>query len=43
MTGYPRIKDPFLRAKARGKVKRIMDDLDVKPFGYPGLPDYMKE
>lgn len=44
MNGYPSIKDPYLRAKARSKVKKIMDDLGVTPYpGYHVLPDYMKE
>jgi len=43
MTLYPSTDNPILRAKIRSKVKRTMDEFDVMPFGYRGLPEYMKE
>ena len=43
MTMYPSIANPILRAKVRSKVKRTMDEFDVMPYGYRGLPEYMKE
>jgi hypothetical protein len=44
MTDYPHIQDPILKAKARSKVKKLMDEFDLTPYpGYHVLPDYMNE
>lgn len=43
MLDYRNTDNPVLRAKIRRQVTKAMEEFDVQPLGYRGLPYWMKE